>query len=74
MRLDRIYSEGEALNALRRLKFIVRDDANNNPELYEVEHPQLGGVRTFTVEQLCSFAEGAACLETLFRGEPVTMP
>ena len=73
MRLDRIYSEGEALNALRRLKFTVRD-ANNNPDLYEVEHSQLGGTRTFTVEQLCSFAEGATCLETLLRGEPITMP
>ncbi|HLY30612.1 MAG TPA: hypothetical protein VKQ36_06265 [Ktedonobacterales bacterium] len=71
MRLDRIYSEGEALNALRRLKFDVRD-AENRPGLYEVSHPQIGGVRTFTVDQLCAFAEGATCLETLWRGEPAT--
>ncbi|HUY78587.1 MAG TPA: hypothetical protein VMV29_17585 [Ktedonobacterales bacterium] len=71
MRLDRIYSEGEAINALRRLGFTV-DDEPNRVGLYEVGHPQIGGTRTFTVEQLCSYAEGATTTETLLRGAPAS--
>ncbi len=67
MRLDRIYSEGEAINALRRLGFSVEDEPNR-VGLYEVGHPQIGGTRTFTVDQLCSFAEGVTSAETLLRG------
>jgi len=70
MRLDRIYSEGEAINALRRLGFSV-EDVPNRVGLYEVGHAQIGGTRTFTVDQLSSFAEGVAAAETLMRGEPV---
>jgi hypothetical protein len=58
MRLDRVFSEGEAVNALRRLGFNVRE-ADYRPDLYEVSHPQIGGSRIFTIEQLTSFAEGA---------------
>lgn len=66
MRLDRVYSEGEALVALKRLGFDVRE-AKMRPGLYEATHPNLGGMRTFTVEQLCAFAEGASLAETLLR-------
>jgi hypothetical protein len=66
MRLDRIYSEGEAITALRQLGFRVQD-APYRPGLYEVDHPELGGSRIFTEEQLCRFAEGASCTETLLR-------
>jgi len=66
MRLDRVYTEGEALVALRRLGFEVIEDPLR-PALYEVAHPALGGARTFTVEQLCTFAEGAAIIETLLK-------
>lgn len=71
MRLDRIYSEGEAINALRRLGFTV-DEEPNRVGLYEVGHPQIGGTRTFTVDQLCSYAEGVASAETLLRGAPAS--
>ncbi len=64
MRLDRIYSEGEAITALRQLGFGVQD-APYRPGLYEVDHPELGGTRIFTEEQLCRFAEGVSCTETL---------
>ena len=64
MRLDRVYSEGEALVALRRLGFEV-NEAPLRPGLYEVSHPRVGGSRTFTVEQLCTFAEGAALIDAL---------
>ena len=66
MRLDRIYSEGEALVALKRLGFEVKE-APLRPGLYEVTHPQVGGARTFTVEQLCTFSEGASLLEALLQ-------
>jgi hypothetical protein len=66
MRLDRVYSEGEALVALKRLGFDVRE-AKQRPGLYEATHPQVGGMRTFTVEQLCAFAEGAVIAESLLR-------
>ncbi len=62
MRLDRVYTEGEALIALRRLGFEV-NEAPLRPGLYEVSHPRIGGARTFTVDQLCAFAEGAATIE-----------
>lgn len=69
MRIDRIYAEGEALNALKLLGFVVKDVPYRDG-LYEVSHPQLGGTRTFTVAQLTDFAEGATCVETLLRGAP----
>lgn len=70
MRIDRIYAEGEALNALKSLGFEVKE-VSYRDGLYEVGHPKLGGTRTFTVAQLTSFAEGAACAETLL-GAPAT--
>jgi hypothetical protein len=71
VRLDRVYTEGEALVALKRLGFEVVE-APLRPGLYEVSHPRVGGARTFTVEQLCNFAEGASLVETLLRqGAPV---
>lgn len=63
MRLDRILSEGEAINALRRMGFQLRDSPNRRG-LYEVTRSGGDGVRTFTVEQLCSFAEGATAVES----------
>ncbi len=71
MRIDRIYAEGEALNELRRLGFEIKE-APYREGLYEVSHPKLGGVRTFTVAQLTNFAEGAANVETLLRGAPTS--
>lgn len=73
MRLDRVYAEGEALVALRKLGFEV-NEAPLRPGLYEVSHPNVGGARTFTVEQLCTFAEGAAVIESLLASQaaPVT--
>ena len=71
MRIDRIYAEGEAINELRRLGFVIKD-APYREGLYEVSHPQLGGSRTFTVAQLTNFAEGAANVETLLRGAPTS--
>jgi len=68
MRLDRIYSEGEAINALRKLGFEVRE-APYRPGLYEASHAALGGTRIFTEEQLCRFAEGMSCAETLLNRE-----
>ena len=70
MRLDRVYSEGEAFTALKQLGYDVRE-AQNRVGLYEVTHPKLGGMRTMTVAQLCGFAEGAANTETVLRGAPV---
>jgi hypothetical protein len=63
MRLDRVLSEGEAVNALRRFSFVIRE-AENRPGLFEVSHPQIGGTRIFTIEQLTSFAEGATVMES----------
>ena len=67
MRLDRIYAEGEALNALKTLGFEVKEVPYREGQ-YEVAHASLGGTRTFTVAQLTAFAEGVACAETLLRG------
>ncbi|HEX9035627.1 MAG TPA: hypothetical protein VF808_01400 [Ktedonobacterales bacterium] len=67
MRIDRIYAEGEALNALKALGFEIKE-VSYRDGLYEVSHPSLGGARTFTVAQLTAFAEGVACAETLLRG------
>jgi hypothetical protein len=64
VRLDRVYTQGEALVALKRLGFVV-NEALMRPGLYEMSHPRVGGARTFTVDQLCAFAEGAAVLESL---------
>jgi hypothetical protein len=66
MRIDRVLNEGEAVNALQRLGFEVRQ-AQGRAGLYQVSHPHGGGVRVFTVEQVCSFAEGATVIETLLR-------
>lgn len=66
MRLDRILSEGEAINALRRMGFDVRESMGR-AGLYEVSHATVGGARTFTVEQLTSFAEGASVIESYLK-------
>jgi hypothetical protein len=68
MRLDRIYSEGEAITALRKLGFEIRE-APQRPGLYEASHAALGGARAFTDEQLCRFAEGVSCAESLLKRE-----
>ncbi|HEX9068042.1 MAG TPA: hypothetical protein VF807_04675 [Ktedonobacterales bacterium] len=70
MRVDRILNEGEAVNILRRMGFSVRESVSRQG-WYEVEHPQLGGGRTFTEDQLCRYAEGLAAAESLFR-KPAT--
>jgi len=67
MRLDRVLSEGEAQIALRRMGFDVHE-AEGRPGLYEMQHNQLGGSKTVTVEQLCFFAEGAVSAEQLSHG------
>lgn len=67
MRIDRVLAEGEAVNALRRMGFAVQEAAGR-PGLYEVSHQQIGGMRVFTIEQLCAFAEGATVIETHLRG------
>jgi len=69
MRLDRVLSEGEAREVLRRFGFDVRS-APLRPGLFEVTHPRLGGQRTINVEQLCYFAEGITAGEQLVGGEP----
>jgi hypothetical protein len=61
MRLDRIFAEGEAVNALQKLGFTCQE-APNRIGQYVVAHARIGGERTFTVEQLCNFAEGAAII------------
>ena len=66
MRIDRVLNEGEAINALQRLGFQVRQ-AQGRAGLYQVTHPTGGGQRVFTVEQLCSFAEGGLVIETLLK-------
>ena len=66
MRIDRVLNEGEAINALQRLGFSVQQ-AQGRAGLFQVSHPQGGGSRVFTVEQLCSFAEGATVMETMLQ-------
>lgn len=61
MRLDRVFAEGEAVQALQKLGFVCTE-APNRIGQYVVSHPQIGGERTFTIEQLCAFAEGANIL------------
>lgn len=61
MRIDRVLAEGEAVNALQTMGFIV-SAAEHRSGLYEVSHPQVGGTRVFTIGQLCSFAEGATVI------------
>ncbi len=73
MRLDRVFSEGEAQVALRRLGFEVRE-AQGRPGLFDISHPSIGGARTATVEQMCFFAEGAVLAEQLARGVPSGEP
>lgn len=69
MRIDRIFSEGEAAHALRRLGFEVAP-APGRPGLYDVAHPVIGGTRVFTTEQLCDFAAGATVIESHLKGQP----
>jgi hypothetical protein len=69
MRIDRTLSEGEAKVALRQLGFDIRE-AQGRPGLYDVSHPNLGGTRTLTVDQLVFYAEGAALADQLARGVP----
>jgi hypothetical protein len=73
MRLDRVLSEGEAKTALRQLGFDVRE-AEGRPGLYDVSHPNLGGARTYTVDQLVYFAEGATLADQLARGVAAREP
>jgi hypothetical protein len=61
MRLDRVFAEGEAVTALQKLGFRCQE-APNRIGQYVVAHAQIGGERTFTVEQLCTFAEGATII------------
>lgn len=63
MRLDRVFSEGEAINALRKLGFTCQEAPNRLGE-YVATHADIGGERTFTIEQLCRFAEGATIIHT----------
>jgi hypothetical protein len=71
MRIDRVLNEGESINALQRLGFDVRQ-AQGRAGLYMVSHPQGGGSRVFTVEQLCSFAEGALVAEAMVKSPAAT--
>lgn len=73
MRLDRILSEGEAQVALRALGFDVHE-SEGRPNFFEVSHPNLGGARTVTVEQLTTFAEGVAIGDQLAHGVPSIEP
>ena len=59
MRLDHIYTAGEAELVLHRFGYAVRP-APLRSDLYEISHELLGGSRTCTVEQLCSYAEGVS--------------
>lgn len=63
MRLDRVFAEGEAVNALQKLGFTIQE-APNRIGQYVVAHAQIGGERTFTIEQLTAFAEGATIIAT----------
>lgn len=63
MRIDRVFNEGEAVNALKTLGFTCQQPPYRQNQ-YVVSHPQIGGERTFTVDQLCNFAEGAVILST----------
>lgn len=65
MRIDRVYSEGEAVNALQQLGFTVQQPPYRVGQ-YVVAHTEIGGERTFTIEQLCCFAEGASVMMTHF--------
>lgn len=66
MRLDRVFSEGEAVIALQKLGFDCQI-APNRIGQYTVTHRDIGGARTFTIEQLCTFAEGATIIESHLR-------
>jgi hypothetical protein len=72
MRIDRVYSEGEAVNALQQLGFTVQQPPFRVDQ-YIVAHPEIGGERTFTIEQLCCFAEGASVLATHFANKSATV-
>jgi hypothetical protein len=65
MRIDRVFSEGEAVNALQQIGFhCIQPPYRENQ--YIISHPQIGGDRTFTIDQLCNFAEGATVLVDYF--------
>ena len=49
--------------------FTVRD-AVGRAGWYEIEHPQAGGMRSLTDEQLCRFAEGVAVAEEILSKTP----
>ena len=73
MRLDRVFAEGEAVVALQKLGFAVRESPDRISQ-YVVAHPKIGGERTFTLEQLCAFAEGATILATHLALQAATQP
>lgn len=61
MRIDRVYNEGEAVNALKEMKFVVEEQPRR-PGQFLVSHTEIGGERTMSVEQMCCFAEGASAM------------
>jgi len=63
MRIDRVFSEGEAVNALQQLGFTCQQPPYRLNQ-YIVAHQQIGGERTFTIEQLIEFAAGATIIST----------
>ena len=75
MRIDRVFSEGEAVNALQQLGFTCQQPAFRVNQ-YVVSHNEIGGERTFTIEQLCDFAAGATIIATHIasRSGQVPMP
>lgn len=63
MRIDRVFSEGEAVNALQQLGFTCQQPAFRVNQ-YVISHNEIGGERTLTIEQLCDFAAGATIIAT----------
>lgn len=63
MRLDRVLAEGEAVNVLRQQGFICQESPDRIDQ-YVVAHSVIGGERTFTVEQMCRFAEGVGVMSS----------
>lgn len=71
MRIDRVFSEGEAVVALQKLGFSCQL-APDRPGQYVVSHPAIGGERTFTVDQLCPFAEAATIVSSHLQAQAAT--
>jgi len=71
MRLDHVFTEGEAEIILKKTGFTITENPKS-PRLISLEHPKLQGERTFTVEQLCNFAEGLAIMQTLLEAQATT--